>query len=96
MSRGVGRPYGAAMTSRLIAPAALLAAALLVPAGAQAATKTVSAGIPVAKAQAMPPESTGNAFYPKAVSVNAGGKVAFKIAGLHNVVSRTSARSIRG
>ena len=57
MSRGWGRPYGAAMTSRLIAPAALLAAGLLVPAGAQAATKTVSAGIPVAKAQAMPPES---------------------------------------
>jgi len=86
MSRGWGRPYGAAMTSRLIAPAALLAAGLLVPAGAQAATKTVSAGIPVAKAQAMPPESTGNAFYPKAVKVNAGDKVAFKIAGLHNVV----------
>ena len=42
------------MTPRLIAPAALLAAGLLVPAGAQAATKTVSAGIPVAKAQAMP------------------------------------------
>ena len=86
MSRGSRRPYGAAMTPRLIAPAALLAAGLLVPAGAQAATKTVSAGIPVAKAKAMPPESTGNAFYPKAVSVRAGDKVAFEIAGLHNVI----------
>ena len=86
MSRGRARPYGPAMTPRLIAPAALLAAGLLVPAGAQAATKTVSAGLPVAKAKAMPAESTGNAFYPRTVSVNAGGKVAFKIAGLHNVI----------
>lgn len=86
MSRGWGRPYGAAMTSRLIAPAVLLAAGLLVPAGAQAATKAVSAGLPVAKAEAMPPGSTGNAFYPKAIKVNAGDDVAFKIAGLHNVI----------
>jgi plastocyanin len=86
MRRGDGRPYRPAMTSRLIAPAALLAAGLLVPAGAQAATKTVSAGIPVAQAKGMPPESTGNAFYPKTLKVNAGDDVAFKIAGLHNVV----------
>jgi len=53
------------MTPRLIAPAALLAAALLVPAGAQAATKTISAGVPVAQAAGMPADSTGNAFYPE-------------------------------
>ena len=81
------------MTPRLIAPAALLAAGLLVPAGAQAATKTISAGLPVAKATGMPADSTGNAFYPKAVSVNAGGKVAFKIAGLHNVVFPAQAKA---
>jgi plastocyanin len=74
------------MTSRLTVPAALLTAGLLLPAGAHAATKTVSAGLPVAKAKAMPADSTGNAFYPRTVSVNAGGKVAFKIAGLHNVI----------
>lgn len=69
------------------APLALSALALLLaPAAAQAATKTVYAGPPVAKAKALPPDSTGNAFYPRAVSVNAGGKVAFKIGGLHNVV----------
>ena len=55
----------ATMTPRLIAPAALLAAALLVPAGAQAATKTISAGVPVAQAAGMPADSTGNAFYPE-------------------------------
>ena len=86
MAGGGGRPYGAAMTSRLTVPAALLAVGLLVPAGAQAATKTVSAGLPLAKAAGMPADSAGNAFYPRAVSVNAGGKVAFQIAGLHNVV----------
>jgi len=74
------------MTSRLTVPAALLTAGLLLPAGAHAATKTVSAGLPVAKAKAMPADSTGNAFYPRTVSVNAGGKVAFEIAGLHNVI----------
>jgi plastocyanin len=62
------------------------AALLLAPAAAQAATKTVYAGPPVAQAKALPPDSTGNAFYPRKVAVNAGGKVAFKIAGLHNVV----------
>jgi plastocyanin len=69
------------------APLALSAVALLLaPAAAQAATKTVHAGPPVAKAKAMPPDSTGNAFYPRSVAVNAGGKVAFKIGGLHNVI----------
>src|SRR5689334_21020853 len=86
MSRVRGRTYGPAMTSRLTVPAALLTAGLLLPAGAHAATKTVSAGLPVAKAKAMPADSTGNAFYPRTVSVNAGGKVAFEIAGLHNVI----------
>jgi plastocyanin len=69
------------------APLALSAVALLLaPAAAQAATKTVYAGPPVAKAKAMPPESTGNAFYPRSIAVGAGGKVAFKIGGLHNVI----------
>jgi plastocyanin len=69
------------------APLALSAVALLLaPAAAQAATKTVYAGPPVAKAKAMPPDSTGNAFYPRSIAVNAGGKVAFKIGGLHNVI----------
>jgi plastocyanin len=72
------------------APAALrvaaFAAALLAPSAASAATKTIYAGPPVAKPKALPPESTGNAFYPRAVAVNAGGKVAFKIGGLHNVI----------
>ncbi len=69
------------------APLALSALALLLaPAAAQAATKTVYAGPPVAKAKAMPPDSTGNAFYPRNVAVDAGGKVAFKIGGLHNVI----------
>jgi plastocyanin len=66
--------------------AAAAAAALLAPAAAQAATKTVYAGPPVAKAKALPPDSTGNAFYPRKVAVKAGGKVAFKIGGLHNVI----------
>jgi plastocyanin len=66
--------------------AAAAAAALLAPAAAQAATRTVHAGPPVAKAKSLPPGSTGNAFYPRKVSVNAGGKVAFKIGGLHNVI----------
>jgi hypothetical protein len=70
------------------APLALSAAALLLaPAAAGAATKkTVYAGPPVAKAKAMPPDSTGNAFYPRRIAVQRGGKVAFKIGGLHNVV----------
>jgi plastocyanin len=69
------------------APLALTAAALLLaPAAAQAATKTVHAGLPAAQAKAMPPDSTGNAFYPRRVAVKAGGKVAFKLAGLHNVI----------
>jgi plastocyanin len=66
--------------------AAAAAAALLAPAASQAATKTVYAGPPVAKAKALPPDSTGNAFYPRKVAVRAGGKVAFKIGGLHNVI----------
>ena len=66
--------------------AAAAAAALLAPAAAQAATSTVYAGPPVAKAKALPPDSTGNAFYPRSTAVNAGGKVAFKIGGLHNVI----------
>jgi plastocyanin len=75
------------------APLALSAVALLLaPAAAQAATKTVYAGPPVAKAKAMPPDSTGNAFYPRSVSVNAGGKVAFKIGGLHNVIFAPGSR----
>jgi plastocyanin len=75
------------------APLALSAVALLLaPAAADAATKTVYAGPPVAKAKAMPPDSTGNAFYPRSVAVKKGGKVAFKIGGLHNVIfSPTSA-----
>lgn len=69
------------------APLALSAVALLLaPAAAQAATKTVYAGPPVAKAKALPPDSTANAFYPRKVAVNAGAKVAFKIGGLHNVI----------
>ena len=75
------------------APLALSAVALLLaPAAAQAATKTVSAGPPVAKAKAMPPDSTGNAFYPRSIAVNAGGKVAFKIGGLHNVIFAPKAK----
>jgi plastocyanin len=62
------------------------AAALLAPAAAPAATKTVYAGPPVAKAKALPPDSTGNAFYPRKLAVKAGGKVAFKLGGLHNVI----------
>jgi plastocyanin len=65
---------------------AAAAAALLAPAAAQAATKTVYAGPPVAKARALPPDSTGNAFYPRKVAVKAGGKVAFKFGGFHNVI----------
>ena len=69
------------------APLALGAVALLLaPAAADAATKTVYAGPPVAKAKAMPPDSTGNAFYPRSIAVKPGGKVAFKIGGLHNVI----------
>jgi plastocyanin len=70
------------------APLALSAAValLLAPAAADAATKTVYAGPPVAKAQGLPPDSTGNAFYPRSLAVKRGGKVAFKIAGLHNVI----------
>jgi plastocyanin len=67
-------------------------ALLLAPAAAQAATKTVYAGPPVAKAKAMPPDATGNAFYPRKVAVNAGGKVAFKIGGLHNVIFAPKSR----
>jgi plastocyanin len=66
--------------------AAAAAAVLLAPAAAHAATKTVHAGPPVAQARGLPPDSTGNAFYPRRVAVNAGGRVAFKIGGLHNVI----------
>jgi plastocyanin len=66
--------------------AAVTAAALLAPAAAQAATRTVYAGPPVAKAGALPANSTGNAFYPRKTTLNAGGRVAFKFGGLHNVV----------
>jgi plastocyanin len=61
-------------------------AALLAPAAAQAADRTVYAGPPVAKAGALPENATGNAFYPRSTTVNAGGKVAFRFGGLHNVV----------
>jgi plastocyanin len=86
---GARRPHRlAAMPARHVhaaLAAAAATAALLAPA-AHAATKTVYAGPPVAKAKALPPDSTGNAFYPRKVAVNAGGKVAFKIGGLHNVI----------
>lgn len=62
------------------------AAALLAPSAAAAATKTVYAGPPVAKARALPPDATGNAFYPRKLAVGAGRKVAFKLGGLHNVI----------
>ena len=69
------------------APLALGAALLLLaPAAAQAATKTVYAGPPPAQAKGMPADATGNAFYPRQVAVKAGGKVAFKIGGLHNII----------
>jgi plastocyanin len=66
--------------------AATTAAFLLVPAAAQAATKTVYAGPPPANAKALPQNAVGNAFYPRKVSVRAGGKVAFKVGGFHNVM----------
>jgi plastocyanin len=66
--------------------AAAAAAVLIAPAAAQAATKTVYAGPPVAKAKALPEDATGNAFYPRRSTLNAGGKVAFRFGGLHNVV----------
>jgi plastocyanin len=65
---------------------AAAAAVLIAPAAAQGATKTVYAGPPVAKARALPENATGNAFYPRTSTLNAGGKVAFKFGGLHNVV----------
>jgi plastocyanin len=75
------------MLARHALPAlAAAAAALLAPAAAQAATRTVYAGPPVAQAKALPESSTGNAFYPRTTTLNAGGKVAFKIGGLHNVL----------
>jgi plastocyanin len=77
----------------VLAAAATAAAALLVPAAAQAATKPVYAGPPVAKAKALPENSTGNAFYPRTVKLKAGGKVAFKIGGLHNVVFSPKGKS---
>jgi plastocyanin len=91
MSGGRGGPSVPAMPRS--APIALSAVALLLaPAAAQAATKTVYAGPPVAKAKAMPPDSTGNAFYPRSVTVGAGGKVAFKLGGLHNVIFAPKAK----
>jgi plastocyanin len=66
--------------------AAAAAAVLLAPAAAHAATRTVYAGPPVARATALPPNAIGNAFYPRTIAVKAGGKVAFRIGGLHDVV----------
>jgi plastocyanin len=74
--------------------AAAAAAALLAPAAAHAATKTVYAGPPVAKATALPEAATGNAFYPRKAVVAAGGKVAFKFGGLHNVVFAPKGRPL--
>jgi plastocyanin len=75
------------MLARHALPAvAAAAAALLAPAAAQAATRTVHAGPPLAQARTLPEHSTGNAFYPRTTTLNAGGKVAFEIGGLHNVV----------
>ena len=75
---------------------AVAAAALLVPAGAQAATKAVYAGPPVAKAQNLPPEAVGNAFYPRTIKVRQGGKVAFKVGGFHDVVFPAKGRPLPG
>jgi plastocyanin len=77
------------MLPRLSLPtlAAAAASALLIgPAAADAATKTVYAGAPAAKAAALPEGAIGNAFFPRRATVAAGGKVAFRIGGLHNVV----------
>ena len=74
------------MLPRLSLPIVAAAAVLLAPGAAQAATKAVYAGPPPAQAAALPADSTGNAFYPRRTTVNAGGKVAFKFGGLHNVV----------
>jgi plastocyanin len=73
-------------TLHLLLPAATTAALLVAAAAAEAATRTVHAGPPVARAAALPEGSTGNAFYPRKTTLNAGGKVAFEIGGLHNVV----------
>ena len=79
--------------SRPALAAAAAAAVLLAPAAARAATKTVYAGPPVTKARALPENATGNAFYPRRATVNAGGKVAFRFGGLHNVVFSPQGRA---
>src|SRR5215218_3463098 len=74
------------MKARLLPVALAAAATLVAPAAAQAATKAIYVGPPIAKAKVLPPGAVGNAFYPRTVAVRAGGKVAFKFGGFHNVV----------
>lgn len=75
------------MPGRHALPALVAASAvLLTPAAAQAAGRTVYAGPPVAKAKALPENATGNAFYPRRTTLNAGDKAVFRIGGMHNVV----------
>jgi plastocyanin len=65
------------------------AGALLIPAAAaQAATKDVYAGTPPKGVlKGVPPIALDNAFYPKKVTINKGDRIAFRIAGFHNVLS---------
>jgi plastocyanin len=71
-------------------PLILLAAAgaLLLPAAAaQAATKDVYAGTPPKGVlKGVPPVAFDNAFYPKRIAINKGDRIAFNIAGFHNVL----------
>src|SRR5918999_3670406 len=85
-----GTPSGgeaAAMKKALML--AVAAGALLLPAAAaQAATKDVYAGTPPKGVlKGVPPVAFDNAFYPKKIAINKGDRIAFRIAGFHNVLA---------